>query len=140
MNDMVPTVREIMGTKIHDPKMMELSYILNINDVIDKKINYLSSGELRKLLIINALLDNPDVLILDNPYIGLDPVSRCELNNMMEKLKEDGLSIILILCDAADIPIFTDAVITLDNLTISQSIQDKDRSQTYGTMILRNLL
>ena len=125
MNDMVPTVREIMGTKIHDPKMMELSYILNINDVIDKKINYLSSGELRKLLIINALLDNPDVLILDNPYIGLDPVSRCELNNMMEKLKEDGLSIILILCDAADIPIFTDAVITLDNLTISQSIQDK---------------
>ena len=44
---------------------------------------------------------------------------------MMEKLKEDGLSIILILCDAADIPIFTDAVITLDNLTISQSIQDK---------------
>ena len=53
---------------------------------MDKRINYLSSGELRKLLVVNALRSRPDLLVLDNPYIGLDSASRLELDAALRSL------------------------------------------------------
>lgn len=125
MNDMVPTVADIMGDKIHTANWNSLNDSLGLKDVTDKKINYLSSGELRKLLIINALLDNPDVLILDNPYIGLDAGSRDEFDNTMRDLRAQGVSVIMLLCDTADIPEYTDSLIVLSELTIKPVISDK---------------
>lgn len=127
MNDMVPTVADIMGDKIHSTNWTSLNDSLGLKDVTDKKINYLSSGELRKLLIINALLDNPDVLILDNPYIGLDAGSRDEFDNTMRDLREQGVSVIMLLCDTADIPEYTDSLIVLSELTIKPVISDKNK-------------
>ena len=118
-NDYVPTVATILGSKVDTPDFHLLSEKLGLKDVADKKINYLSSGELRKLIIINALLAKPGLLILDNPYIGLDAPSRVELNSMLEELKNEGISIVLLVCDATDIPDFTDAVISLEDRVIS---------------------
>lgn len=124
MNDMVPTVSDIMGSKIENRKWDEYCSILGLKDVIDKKINYLSSGELRKLLVINALLDNPDVLILDNPYIGLDAGSREEFDTTMKCLRAQGVSVIMLLCDTADIPEYTDSLINIIDKSISPVISD----------------
>lgn len=46
----------------------------------------LSSGQSRKLLITKALLQNPKILIIDNPYLGLDAPSRKEFNNLLDQL------------------------------------------------------
>ena len=127
MNDMVPSVSDIMGSKIDSEKWSEYCSILGLRDVVDKKINYLSSGELRKLLIINALLENPDVLILDNPYIGLDAGSRDEFDSTMKSLREQGVSIIMLLCDTADIPEYTDHLITIVDKSISPVITDREQ-------------
>ncbi|MDE5918733.1 MAG: ATP-binding cassette domain-containing protein, partial [Duncaniella sp.] len=69
-NEFVPTVGEIMGSRLDDKRWDELCGALALDDVAGKKINFLSSGELRKLLVINALMSSPDILVLDNPYIG----------------------------------------------------------------------
>lgn len=131
MNDMVPTVAEILGDKINSPLWHNLISTLGLRDVADKKINYLSSGELRKLIIVNALLDKPGLLILDNPYIGLDAPSRQELDNMLLNLKEEGVSVVLLVCDDSDIPGFTDAVITLLDCRIEKMASFADHiSQT----------
>lgn len=119
MNDMVPTVAEIMGCKAESRKWAELCESLGLKDVLDKRINYLSSGELRKLLIINALLDDPDVLIFDNPYIGLDAGSREEFDRTMTGLRDQGVAVVMLLCDVADIPAYADSLITLEGLVIS---------------------
>lgn len=70
MNELVPTVADILGERMADPRWVTLTASLALKDVADKKINYLSSGELRKLIIVNALLSDPSILVLDNPYIG----------------------------------------------------------------------
>ena len=118
MNELVPTVADILGERMADPRWMTLTASLALKDVADKKINYLSSGELRKLIIVNALLSDPSILVLDNPYIGLDAASRLELDVMLRDLVEKGMSVVLLLCDAGDIPDFTDSVITLDHCQI----------------------
>lgn len=118
MNDMVPTVAEILGNKVKSGNWVGLADSLGLRDVEDKKINYLSSGELRKLIIINTLLTTPDLLILDNPYIGLDAASREELNSMLHDMKDKGISVVLLVCDPNDIPSFTDYVIYLERLRI----------------------
>lgn len=119
MNDLVPTVAEVMGDKVNNPQWAVLTDSLALRDVLSKKVNYLSSGELRKLLLINALIECPDVLILDNPYIGLDAASRDEFDATIMKVVAGGVSVVLLLCDGADIPDYTDAVIVMNQCEIS---------------------
>jgi molybdate transport system ATP-binding protein len=77
---------------------------------------------LRKLLIVNLLFDLPDVLILDNPYIGLDSASRKLLDNTIEELSSQGVNVVMLLCNPVDIPQNTTTVIPIDNLTIGEPI------------------
>lgn len=127
VNDLVPTVGEILGEKASTQQWKELCDTFLLHDVVDKRVNYLSSGELRKLLIINALIDTPDILILDNPYIGLDAQSRAELDNAISGIAGSGTGIIMLLCDAIDIPAYTTAIITLDNHTLSRPIINPEK-------------
>ena len=63
--------------------------------------------EVEEVLIVKSLLTNPRVLILDNPFIGLDVSSRSVLNKLLIRLSElDNLQIVLVLSDPADIPDF----------------------------------
>jgi len=56
----------------------------------------LSSGQSRKLLITSAILQQPKLLIIDNPYMGLDAKSRVEFNDLLDDLvKNNGIQLIL---------------------------------------------
>lgn len=121
MNDDIPTVGDILKEKIDNPDFKKLTQDFNLKDAEEKKVNSLSSGELRKLLIINSIMDAPDLLILDNPYIGLDAPSRLTLNDALKKLKESGKSVMLIVQDENDAPDFTDNYLYARDFTISEN-------------------
>ena len=122
MNDEVPTVAEIFYDRIGTSRWQELATQLRLRDIESKHVNFLSSGELRKLLIVNLLFDLPDVLILDNPYIGLDVASREILNDTIKSIANQGVSVILLLCNPVDLPEFTECVIPLLNMTIKEPV------------------
>ena len=130
MNDYVPTVSDILGEKAESPRWKTLCDSLSLKDILDKKVNFLSSGELRKLLIINALLDDPDIHILDNPYIGLDVASRAEFDETMKSLRNNGKGIVLSICDLADIPDYTDSVLLMKKKVIETLLTDKGEIET----------
>lgn len=126
MNDDVPTVLEIMGEDFTSQLLRDMFERFNLRGVESKKVNFLSSGELRKILIINALRSLPELLILDNPYIGLDNPSRKILNEALKDLKESGISIMLVLSDENEIPACNDHIVYACNLRISsEKILDK---------------
>lgn len=126
VNDLVPTVGEILDEKALSPHWKQLCEAFSLHDTESKRVNYLSSGELRKLLIINALLSSPDLLILDNPYIGLDAASRQELDNAIRGISAAGTDIVMLLCDSADIPSYTESVVRIEKRRIFPPVTDKE--------------
>ncbi|MDE6049459.1 MAG: ATP-binding cassette domain-containing protein [Paramuribaculum sp.] len=137
MNDEVPTVGDILSCDTSSSSWKRLSEALGIENVIDKKANYLSSGELRKVLVARMICaELPDVLILDNPYIGLDAQSRKILDSALEDIKENVVSVILAVSDPEEIPEYTDAVIPVSNLTIGATLFRDNK----GIDVLRNAI
>ena len=59
--------------------------LLNLNTLLDKYVILLSSGELRKLKLASALFSQPRVLIIDNPFIGLDADTREQLRDLLAR-------------------------------------------------------
>ena len=73
------------------PSALEL---VTLEDVRKKKINKLSGGMKQKLLLAQALLHDPEILVLDEPMTGLDPLSRIQLKKVFQRLsKEEGKTI-----------------------------------------------
>ena len=122
MNDEVPTVLSVIPHDINHDDFKTVCLRLGMPDITDRKINYLSSGELRKLLIALTLTQRPDLLILDNPYIGLDEPARELLDNALYRLRDDGVNVMLLLCDPTEIPECTDVVIPVNNMSIDEPI------------------
>ncbi len=83
----------------------------------------LSSGELRKFQLTKTLLSNPRVLIMDNPFIGLDAKTRDLLHTLLGELtKVTHLQVILILSKSDDIPAFITHVIPVEDRVCGKKI------------------
>lgn len=76
-------------------KSVELLSSVGLIDWRDINVRKLSGGMKRKLIFIRALLNNPEILILDEPTTGLDPRSRKQIWELIEVLKHSGKTIIL---------------------------------------------
>jgi cobalt/nickel transport system ATP-binding protein len=71
---------------------------LNIESIQGKIVHYLSGGEKKKVALAGALVMEPDLLILDEPFTGLDPTSRRDFIKILNALnKEKGISFIMTL-------------------------------------------
>ena len=74
--DDAPLVRDMLDAAGCTQQKETLFDLFHLRPLLDKRIILLSSGELRKLQIAKALLTNPRILIMDNPFIGLDADTR----------------------------------------------------------------
>ena len=123
MNDEVPSADQLVEGRIPDELWNALCNRLSLREIRRTRINYLSSGELRKFLVVNMMADRPDLLILDNPYIGLDAPSRAVLDSLLGSLAKEGMAVMLLLCNPKDIPAFTDYVVPMRKLEL-MPVQD----------------
>ena len=93
------TVRDYLltgGLEEENPAHQDVLQLLGLDVLIDKERIKLSSGQTRKLLLAKALIKQPKLLLLDNPYIGLDAESRQVLNDTLDRLAaESDISIVL---------------------------------------------
>lgn len=85
----------VMGSK---ERKMRLSYLLDELDLtpLAKSVAYtLSGGEKRRLEITRALVTSPKLLLLDEPFSGIDPIAVYEVQKIVRRLKERGLGILI---------------------------------------------
>ena len=98
--------------------------LFHLGDLLDKYIILLSSGELRKYKLVANLFTNPKVLIIENPFIGLDAETRDQVKDLLKMLTEkQGMQIILVLSKMDEVPEFITRVIKLDKLHIVPEIK-----------------
>jgi cobalt/nickel transport system ATP-binding protein len=82
---------------------------LNLESIQKKIVNYLSGGEKKKVALAGALVMEPELLILDEPFTGLDPVSRRDFIQILNELnKEKGITFIITLHEVDLVPEMTD--------------------------------
>lgn len=72
-----------------------LIYDFELENYLNLRVDKLSGGTKRKVEIVRALIHKPSILILDEPTLGLDIESRQELWDLIQKLNNDGLTVIL---------------------------------------------
>ncbi len=87
---------------------------LNMQDMINKKPYRFSSGQKKKILLAQALIIEPSLLIMDEPAANLDPLARHELFELLVKLKKEGKSIFIASHILAEVEEYTDSVTILD--------------------------
>ena len=110
----------------------EVRDLLGEVKMLDKKIILLSSGELRKFQLAKTLLTAPRILIMDNPFIGLDASTRELLFNLLNGLAHmDSLQIILILSMMDDIPSFITHVVPVDNMIVGEKMEREMYMQAF---------
>lgn len=81
--------------KAAEARIDELLDFMDLNDKKNSKIRELSGGMKRRLVIARALINNPKLLLLDEPTTGLDPQVRHLIWNKIRQLKKEGVTILL---------------------------------------------
>jgi lipopolysaccharide export system ATP-binding protein len=78
-----------------DRRLKRLLNDLDIAYLAKNKAYTLSGGERRRLEITRALVTNPSLILLDEPFSGVDPIAVFEVQKILQRLKAQGLSILL---------------------------------------------
>ncbi|WP_333855197.1 molybdate ABC transporter ATP-binding protein ModF [Leclercia sp.] len=101
------TAAEIVQDEIKDEaRCRQLAEQFGIAHLLDRRFKYLSTGETRKTLLCQALMAEPELLILDEPFDGLDVKSRGQLADLLASLNQQGYTLVLVLNRFDEIPDF----------------------------------
>ena len=121
-----PTVGQILDRLITASELCGAERLLSIfglDQMRDKYIITLSSGELRKFLLVKQLLGLPEVLIIESPYMGLDNGTRDQLNRLFDTLINDtGLTLILVLSHLEEVPSFITHIVQVKDLAVGAKL------------------
>lgn len=110
----IPVVADLLPEAKDEEFKRTLFGLFGMEALLDKPLILLSSGELRKFQLTRTLLARPAVLIMDNPFIGLDAATRDLLKSLLRQLIEaTSLQVILVLSKSDDIPDFITHVVSV---------------------------
>ena len=95
-------------------RILEVLAMVTLSEVTDKSISALSGGMKQRLLIAQALLHKPELLIFDEPTAGLDPQQRVDIRNLISQIAEKR-TVLIATHIVSDIECIADEILLLDN-------------------------
>lgn len=136
----IPIVSESLGDIENVQLRDELFELFGMEPLLDKKLIYLSNGEMRKFQLIKTLITNPRVLIIDNPFIGLDARTRELLSVLLKNLSQrSALQIVLVVSRIEDIPEFITHVVYVNDMVCGEKVTRKEFFDTYKTPVTTDI-
>jgi ABC-2 type transport system ATP-binding protein len=111
---------------ITNEKIMEIVKLVDLEKRINDKVSKYSLGMRQRLGIARALINNPNILILDEPTNGLDPEGIKDLRILLKKLAKEGLGILISSHNLAELESFCNKVLIIDEGTIIETSEVKE--------------
>lgn len=137
-NETTPTVAEMLSKYEAEKEYMEMLFQkLNITPLLEKRLIMLSSGELRRVLIVLFLSQRPELIIFDNPFIGLDAKMRKELDDFFVELSAIQ-SMLFVVPAINEIPTATTHVIKAEKMTYEVVGSPEDFAKQYTDWLAPN--
>lgn len=130
-------MREI-NKKAIEPEIDRVAQVVDLTEHLDKKVENFSGGMKRRLSLAIALLGNPQLLILDEPTVGIDPALRKQIWEELGKLRDKGCSI-LVTTHVMDEAELTDRVALLIDGNIIADDTPTNLKQQYGVDSIENV-
>lgn len=110
---------------------------LGIEHILDRGLRYISTGEMRKSLLVRAILRKPGLLILDSPLDGLDRSTQVEFRQVLDELLGGEQAVLLLCRQAEDLPPGVTHVLALD---AGRILAVGDRASVLGKAAVERLL
>jgi molybdate transport system ATP-binding protein len=95
-DETITVMQDLQNLSTNEVRLQKWINAFSLNEQLDKQLILLSNGENKRLQLTKAMLNEPDLLILDNPFIGLDTSGRLDLSNALNSISAEGIKIILI--------------------------------------------
>jgi molybdate transport system ATP-binding protein len=104
----------ILGTREADDQFHHWVDRLGIGHILQRGLRFISTGEMRKTLLISAILNRPALLILDSPLDGLDRQSQAELAQVIDELMSSDMAVLMLCRQQQDLPEGVSHLLVLD--------------------------
>ncbi len=122
-------VQEILDETCDDKDLqIQLIEAFGFNHLLDRSFRKLSTGETRKVLLIRALASQPDLLVLDEPFEGLDANSDAYLRKLLSELST-RLPIVMVLNRFSEIPEYVTHVAYMNTGTLAHTVAKADKDK-----------
>jgi ABC-2 type transport system ATP-binding protein len=117
---------ELKGMSRDEAKAASLAYLsrVNLSDKANTRLDKLSGGQQQKIQLGITIMDNPELLILDEPTKGFDPVNRKLLMDIIEEHRAKGATIVMVTHQMDEVERLCDHIILLKD----------GKSHAYGTV------
>src|SRR5690606_9831898 len=96
---------------------------------LETKLSQLSGGNQQKVVLGKWLMTQPKVLILDEPTRGIDVGAKYEIYNLMHRLVDDGVTVVMISSELPEILGMSDRILVMHEGRIVQEFTKNDASQ-----------
>jgi molybdate transport system ATP-binding protein len=113
------------GKRVSGPDPQDLLRRFRLEEIRGRGLRALSSGELRKTMIIKALLSDPLILVLDDPFDGLDIEARLELSGLLHEITRH-CALVLAVGRRREAPDFADSTLVLEQHLEEHGIRGED--------------
>lgn len=113
-------------------RVVNLAKQFCIDHLLEQGIRFLSTGEIRKVMICQALAHDPELLVLDEPYDGVDALSRKAVADAVVSLAKQGITVVMILNRFSEIPEEATHILYISDCMIQLKGARKDILKEYG--------
>lgn len=128
-----PKVGDILAYDKENELQVALFEMFDIEKMLNREVIMLSSGELRKFHLTKILLTNPTILILDNPFIGLDVEAREQLCELLRVLvQKRPLQLIIQLSKSEHIPDFITNIIEVEKMSYKAKVSIEEYKDSHN--------
>lgn len=85
----------LLEPKVRDARIAEILKLVELEEAADRLAETYSKGMIQRLQIARGLINDPEILFMDEPTVGLDPLGARMLRDIIRKLKEEGRTVLL---------------------------------------------
>jgi molybdate transport system ATP-binding protein len=128
----------ILGGRTADSNFHQWVERLHISHILKRGLRFISTGEMRKTLLIRAILNDPALLILDSPLDGLDLASQADMRQIIDELLLTKMSVLLMCRQPEDIPAAISHVLVLDQGQVLKAGNRTDTLADHRVIALMN--